>query len=143
MKDGFRFVDSDNPNDSVNEAVVDDLALSSTDNVNALTASSATPPIGSPLVYSLAVPGMPNAAYVLAVSLTTGPTYIGPIGTFDLGFPLFPLTVGALDGSGNGSFSIPIPPEPALVNVTVHAQAYVQGSPSLITNRTTITFRAP
>jgi len=135
-----RFIDSDNPNDSVNEGMIDDVSLSSIDTVNVLTTNSATPQIGQPLTYSLAAPGLPGSAYVLGISLFTGPTFIAGIGTFDLGAPITPLAIAALDGAGNGGVTIGIPALPPLVGITVHAQAYLQGSPNLITNRATITF---
>jgi hypothetical protein len=136
----LRFIDSDNPNDSVNEGMIDDVSLSSIDTVNVLTTSSATPQIGQPLTYSLAAPGLPGSAYVLGISLTTGPLYIAGIGTFDLGPPITPLAIAALDGAGNGGVVIGIPFLPPLVGITVHAQAFVQGSPNLITNRASVTF---
>jgi hypothetical protein len=80
---------------------------------------------------------------VLGVSLATARTWIAPFGTFALGLPIVPLAIGTLDGSGNGGFTIPIPAEPALVGVAVHAQAFVQGTPELITNLASIMFRAP
>jgi len=80
-----KFWTADSPNNSVTDALIDDVVINSMDdNVAALQAQTRTPGIGTLLNYTLGAKREPGAAYVAAYSLALGPIPIPGIGTMDL-----------------------------------------------------------
>jgi len=139
-----RFVDQDNPNDSINEGAVDDVVLSVADTTPAFAASSPTPQIGTTLTLDLSVPGLPGSLAVLAISETAGPVYAWGVGTLALGDPVHLLTLAFLDGTGAAAVPVPIPNDVGLVGLAVRAQTWVIGTTiDLLTNPVAVTFTGP
>jgi hypothetical protein len=140
----IRFVDQDNPNDSVNEGAVDDVTLYIADTALSFGASTPTPQIGTTLTLNLSVPGMPGSFAVLAISETAGPVYAWGIGTLALGDPVYLLTFASLDGTGAASVPVPIPNDGGFVGLTVRAQTFVTTTElDLLTNPVAVTFTGP
>jgi len=130
-----KFWTADSPNNSVTDALIDDVVVNSMDdNVAALRAQTRTPAIGTTLNYTLEAKREPNAAYVVAYSLTLGPIGIPGIGVTDLGLPLFPIWAGTTNGTGNAAFPLPIPNAPVLRGLKIHTQSFVAGKANIFSN---------
>lgn len=131
----LRFWTQDSPNNSVTDALFDDVEVKAVDdNVAALTANTRSPAIGTTLNYTLNAAREPNAAWAYAISFTAGPTTIPGVGTVALGAPIYAIAFGSTDAAGNDTFGIPIPNQAALRGLDVYTQAVVAGSANIISN---------
>jgi hypothetical protein len=139
----MRFLVTDAPNNSITEALVDEVLVTRADVADALTVSSPTPVLGGPVTFHLAAPGLAGASWLLLISLATGPVHLPPLGTLDLGPAFQPLATGQLGPSGTAAFGMTLPGDPGLDLVRVHAQAVFMGGPGLISNRVDLTLRRP
>jgi len=134
-----RFWTADSPNNSVTDALIDDVVIQSMDdNVAALRAQTRTPGIGTTLNFTLNALREPNAAYVFAFSLTQGPTPIPNVGVTGLGVPLYPVITRVLNASGNDAFPVAIPNDPILKGLRVHTEAFVAGKAWIFSNLWTL-----
>lgn len=125
----------DNPNNSLTDCCIDDVVIKAfDDNVAALTANTATPAIGTTVNYTIQAQREPGAVYVFAFSLSKGKTPIPGIGTIDLGVPFYGLWSGTLNGSGTGTFGIPIPNAAILKGLPIQTQVVVAGGANVISN---------
>lgn len=134
-----RFKTADNPNNSVTDALIDDVAvIAFNDDVVELRANTRTPAIGTTVNYTLKGAKRPRSVWNFAISFTKGSTPIPGIGTLNLGFPFYLVALGQLDGQGNGAFGIPIPNVAALKGTTVYTEALVALNDAVLTNPWTI-----
>lgn len=130
-KTQIRFRVGDNPNNSVCDALIDEVKIEAPDAVFlALRADTHTPTRGSTLQFKLAAPSAPGATWMFSIAFTAGPTPIAGIGTSQLGLPFFPLVFGVLDRLGTGAFPLPVPADPALAGLRVLSEAIAVRGPS-------------
>ncbi len=130
-----RFRTEDDPNNSVTDAAIDDVAIVAfDDDVAALRSSTASPRIGTAVRYTVDAARRANGTCFFAISAGRGPTRIPGVGVLDLGVPFFVVWQGVLDSAGHGTLAIPIPNAAALKGVTIHAQAVAHRGDLVVSN---------
>jgi hypothetical protein len=135
----IRFWTADSPNNSVTDALIDDVVIQSMDdNVAALRAQTRTPGIGTTLNFTVDAIREPNAPYVFVFSPFLGPTSIPNVGVTGLGLPFFLVHTRGLDASGSDAFPIPLPNDPILKGLKIHTEAFVAGKAWIFSNLWTL-----
>jgi hypothetical protein len=134
----LRFVASDEPNNSIVEGAVDDLAVAIYDVEPRLNVYG-QPAAGAPVVLNVSGDaGAPYAAYfALAQGFFALPGFTGAV-LLDP-FTALPLVAGQVAPSGLASTILVIPGAPASVGATIHVQGAVLGAVPGFTNVATFT----
>jgi hypothetical protein len=134
----LRVIASDDPNNSLTEAAIDDLRIDVFEDRTRINFYG-TPTIGTPIRSHLS--GEPGDFFILFVSLAaanlTLPGFEGDLLIDPSGW--FPAFNGTIPGSGLHSLLLSIPNDSDIIGTTVYLQAIVFGSPNHLSNRDEIT----
>jgi len=131
----IRFRTADNPNNSVTDALIDDVSVVVfDDDVAELTANTRTPGVGTTLKFDIEALKRPGSMYFWAFSFSPGPVSVPGLGVLDLGWPVFLVISKKLDASGKGRFEVPVPMAPILKGMRVYTEAMVYSSGGILSN---------